>query len=113
MLEQYYIKKGRKYIPVDRFTGWPADGVWLIKRTNYGRSQQLMIQLEDDLLKAASVAEITLRTVLKDKIQDAVAEAYDEIKDTYSIKEMAELVTKKLLREKEEKIDHERIIDGY
>lgn len=31
----YYIKNGRKYIPVERFSGFPADGIWLVRREGH------------------------------------------------------------------------------
>jgi len=31
MDDQYYIKMGRRYKPVRRFYGFPADGVWVVR----------------------------------------------------------------------------------
>lgn len=44
MSETYYKKKGRKYVPVGHeFSGWPADGVWLVE--NGGRKAHLFMEL--------------------------------------------------------------------
>jgi hypothetical protein len=33
---QYYIKKGRRYIPVEPFYGFPTNGVWLVQDGSQG-----------------------------------------------------------------------------
>ena len=42
-IEQYYIKVGRRYKPVERFTGFPADGIWIVK--DAGSSSQLIMKI--------------------------------------------------------------------
>lgn len=44
-MEMMYIKKGRKYAPIEPFTGFPADGIWLVKKS--GRSSTLITYLDD------------------------------------------------------------------
>jgi hypothetical protein len=76
MSEQLYKKEGRKYIPIgysDGFTGFPADGLWIvytrpgcksetciaqvgkIKSIDYSLMASLIVNKEDECLKALEV----------------------------------------------------------
>jgi len=102
MTDQYYIKKGRRYYPAERFDGFPADGIWLVTRANGGHSEQLMIKLEDDLLKNTTVQDVVSRVFTQHQIEEALAEAYSIIrseKDSYSLMELAEKAAKILTEE--------------
>lgn len=44
-MEMMYRKVGRKYVPFKPFEGFPANGIWLVKRD--GNSQTLTIYLDD------------------------------------------------------------------
>lgn len=43
-MEMMYIKKGRKYIPIQPFEGFPADGIWLVRKG--GKSSVLVTYLD-------------------------------------------------------------------
>lgn len=45
-MEKYYLKVGRRYRPVEIFAGWPADGVWFVRKN---RSSATLIAKLDDL----------------------------------------------------------------
>lgn len=44
-MEMLYRKNGRRYEPCEPFTGFPADGIWLVK--NDGKSSTLTVYLDD------------------------------------------------------------------
>lgn len=44
-MEMMYRKVGRRYVPFEPFTGFPADGIWLVKRG--GKSSTLTVKLDD------------------------------------------------------------------
>lgn len=58
-MERYYLKVGRRYQPVDIFAGWPADGVWFVRRKR--SSATLITQIDDlhglDLRKLGNLAQ--------------------------------------------------------
>ena len=64
--QQYYIKVGKRYKPVDRFDGFPTDGVWIVK--NSGSNQSLMLNLPDCLYTGDELKRIYTKTILKDKM---------------------------------------------
>lgn len=48
MNEQVYIKQGRRYKPLgysDGWTGFPADGVWLVKQEDGMHSSDCLLRL--------------------------------------------------------------------
>lgn len=48
MSEQYYTKKGRRYIPVGyQWEGFPADGIWLVHRRPYHKSDRWITRIGD------------------------------------------------------------------
>lgn len=44
-MEMIYRKVGRRYVPFEPFTGFPADGIWLVKKD--GKSSVLTAKLDD------------------------------------------------------------------
>ena len=65
--DQYYIKQGRRYIPVEQWTGFPADGVWIVKGAM--TSSRLVMRLGPEPLRAG---DLFSEAVSRDKIYDAV-----------------------------------------
>ena len=54
MDETLYIKKGRKYVPVEKFSGFPCEGIWFVK----GGRRSMFVSLE----RAGDIPEKELRT---------------------------------------------------
>ena len=52
---QYYIKKGRRYVPVEPWYGFPADGIWVV--SNAGKSSSLIMRLPKEPLTAETLAQ--------------------------------------------------------
>jgi len=47
-MQQYYIKQGRRYIPVDpppEWQGFPCDGLWLVQTKEHGKSSSCISQI--------------------------------------------------------------------
>jgi len=63
--ETYYIKKGRRYIPIGReFTWFPAEGVWLVYSNGGSKAATRLIALEDlpeDITKIGDAASFRLK----------------------------------------------------
>jgi len=97
MMDSYYIKKGRRYYPVERFSGFPADGVWIVR--DAGKNNQLIMRIGPVMRKAETIRyiastkhhlkEAILEILMQDKyktmndVADAIAEKIleDEIND--------------------------------
>lgn len=58
-MEQYYLKQGRRYRPVSIFAGWPADGVWFVRKK--GAAATLVAKIDDlhglDFQKLGNLAQ--------------------------------------------------------
>jgi len=71
-MEMMYIKKGRRYIPIEPFTGFPADGIWLVRRN--GKSSILTTYIDDlDGCDLRVVAELSKKF---DAIENILLERY-------------------------------------
>lgn len=55
MEDQYYIKKGRRYHPVEPYRGFPADGVWVVK--DMGNKASLMLKIDPKPQEAPALAK--------------------------------------------------------
>ena len=77
--EYYYIKKGRRYIPVEPFRGFHADGIWLVK--DEGRSNALIMRLPD--VPVEDIQEYALKMNLYALIQEAAKDYLKEDKHRY------------------------------
>ena len=97
--EQLYVKIGRRYYPVARFEGFPADGVWLVESEK--SSQRLVTSItvnELGLLPDPMPALAVERH--RDTIQKALSDHYDTLRSTlygdgqvtHSIREVADTV---------------------
>jgi hypothetical protein len=47
METQYYVKDGRRYIPVDSPGSFPSDGIWLVEQTGSGQTSRCIVKLGD------------------------------------------------------------------
>lgn len=86
MSDQYYIKVGRRYRPVEPYHGFPADGVWVVK--DMAHSSRLIMRLDGTpeeapkLAKKAQnksyIANIIVDTLINSKAKSTIDVA-DEI----------------------------------
>lgn len=79
MTEQVYKKKGRKYIPIgysDGWTGFPADGIWIVQTKPGCKSSECIMQIGE--LESMQPA-INLILGYKDKILDFIESNSDKI----------------------------------
>ncbi len=91
MTDQYYIKRGRIYVPVKLFEGFPADGVWLVK--DCGRMSQLIMMLDHKPLSSSALANMAnARYDIKELVLSVLKGSTDESKE-----EIALLISAKLL----------------
>jgi len=71
-MEMIYRKVGRKYVPIELFTGFPADGIWLHVTPPTGHQSSLVLKLADlngiDARLAAEIAK--LQPVIMDALLD-------------------------------------------
>jgi hypothetical protein len=56
--DQYYIKKGRKYLPVEKWDGFPSDGVWVVK--DGGKKSRLVLELDERFKSSSALRAIGL-----------------------------------------------------
>lgn len=68
--EHYYVKIGRRYHPVERWTGFPADGVWVVK--DAGTKSRLLMRLDSQPVDASKLA---LLAKTKDEIAEVILAA--------------------------------------
>lgn len=96
MKEQVYKKVGRRYIPLgysDGWSGFPADGIWLVQHRDGCKSSECIIQYED--LENAKPA-INLILGYKDKITKYLCDntncnIYNESYDKFVLKMLKEI----------------------
>ena len=67
-MEMLYRKVGRKYVPFKPFEGFPANGIWLVKKD--GNSQTLTVYLDDLHMKDLRI--VTELSKKYDKLLDAI-----------------------------------------
>ncbi len=73
-IQMLYRKVGRRYKPVEPFTGFPADGVWLHTKIKAGHESSLVIKLADlNGIDARIAAEVVK---LKPIIEDALLQSH-------------------------------------
>ena len=87
MDDQYYIKKGRRYIPVEPYRGFPADGIWVVK--DMAHSSRLILRLSkipEDAPKLAKKAQNKsfLTNIIVDTLINSDAKTTLEIADEIS-----------------------------
>ena len=90
MNEYYYIKQGRRYVPAKPFSGFPADGVWIV--ANCGRENQLILKLGD----AVDARETVKKALAKKQVKDIVVNELVSNGNITSI-ELADKISEKLL----------------
>jgi len=89
-MEQYYIKKGRKYIPVCRFDGFPADGVWIVK--DMSRSSRLVLEIDNDPI---SITDLRDRVILSDTLYEDIIDVLTENR-YLSISDLASIISNEI-----------------
>lgn len=50
MEQQLYKKQGRRYVPIgysDGFTGFPADGIWLVQQKDGCKSSECILKIDE------------------------------------------------------------------
>ncbi len=98
-MEQYYIKKGRRYVPVQPFFGFPSDGIFLVQHN--GRNYRLILQLTGDPINVDRLKQYAQDyATVNEKVIQALSEICSK-KSGVTIVEMAAEVTKSLLGEQD------------
>lgn len=72
-----YLKKGGRYIPFERFTGFPSEGIWIVYSKPGVSSKSLMKKIEADKLGELPEEYVTTRASLelrKDEVTKALLE---------------------------------------
>ena len=90
MNDQYYIKIGRRYHPVEPYHGFPSDGVWIVK--DMGSNSRLMLRIDSKPEEAPKLAKRAQNVgYLQDVITDRLINS--ETKTTADLaKEIAETI---------------------
>jgi len=91
-IEHYYIKKGRRYIPVEYWTGFPAEGIWLVKHGEGVKSSRLVLRLAPG---PVDVRHLINMATIQATIQEIVEESLQNHDGVMSIVNLAEKIAKK------------------
>ena len=106
MDEQYYIKQGRRYVPVRPFFGFPSDGIFLVQHN--GRNYRLILQLTGDPLNMDRLKEYAQDyATVNEKVVQALSEVCGR-SGGVTIMDMAAEITKALVGEQDG-----IIVEGY
>jgi len=84
----YYVKKGRRYYPVDIFPGFPADGLWLV--TSEGRSSTRILKISD-LPQATDVDHLIDVGAVAMIVNQVISEIASSSRDSYSLNDIGML----------------------
>jgi hypothetical protein len=95
-MDQYYIKKGRRYVPVKQFTGFPADGFWVV--SNAGSHSQMIMRLSPLFLDVQPlIKKLSNKIALKSVIEDYFANfKIDDLSINEVADQMAGFIIKRL-----------------
>lgn len=67
-----YMKKGRRYVPVKEFTGFPSEGIWWVQRKP-GKSENRWIAKLSELPVVSTIAKL-------ESFRDDVIKAMNEVR---------------------------------
>ena len=96
MNEQYYIKQGRRYVPVMPFTGFPSDGIFLVQ--NDGHNYRLILKLSGLPMESEVLTNYAKEyAYLNDKVLFALQQIAQQKKGSVNLIEMAAAVTSEIL----------------
>lgn len=93
-----YKKNGKRYQAIgEQFTGFPADGIWLVQTKEGGSSSRLIMKV-GELLDPKPLIELEMH---RDEIVNVVS---DTLKNTYSINSLVDNIFKALARKTQPKL---------
>jgi len=103
-MSQYYIREGRKYVPVDRFSSLDdmPEGIWYIHRS---KNSQGYTNIETRLAEfPKGDLKLTIRSLqLEEKILEGLKEATKDNK-CYSFADTAKLIAAKIVTAEDTKL---------
>ena len=95
MDDQYYIKQGRRYIPVKPFFGFPSDGIFLVQHN--GRNYRLILKLTGVPIEVDSLTKYTNDyAAINEKVESALSQTCSS-SSSVTIMDMAAAITEALI----------------